>query len=155
MRDGHEPRRIGPEKGRPDRPVRPDLLDRGDVERELTEIGLGDLRRGLRRGTQGLVVDDQHLVAGDDEPVDLARERMVADEADDRHFGEALRREDRCELGIGEDGKRLARDRRLLVGREAVHAAGEEAVARVLAFLRCKLGQGLQQAVDEEAALHP
>jgi hypothetical protein len=155
MGDGHESRRVGPEERRPDRPVRPDFLDGGDVEGELPEIGFRNIRGGVGSRAQRLVVDDQHLVSGDDEPVDLAGERMVADEADDRHLGETLRREERCELGMGEDGECLARDRRLLIGSEAVHASREKPAAGVLALLRRKFGQGLQQSVHEETALHP
>src|SRR5713226_732503 len=101
--------------------------NRRTIRRELTQISGWDLGILCRRRAQALVIDDQYVPCADNEAIDLAGDRVVADQADERDFGLRVGPEQRGKLRCVENRQDLGGDRRLLAGIEAVDGTGKEA----------------------------
>src|SRR5580765_6804250 len=82
--DRHQTRPFGPQDRAGDRPLRIDARQRCVIRRQLLQIDDRNLLLALGRRAQGLVIDDQNPLVGDNEAVDLARQRAAADQPDDR-----------------------------------------------------------------------
>ena len=105
----------------------------------------------VRNDPVGLVVGDQHRIAGDGEAVHLSGDgdRVSArarDAADDRHFGAAARRKDFGKILVVEDGEHLFGHRGLF-GRSKIRGGiGEIALGGILAPLGAEYPAALASA---------
>ena len=128
------------------------------VQRELADIAPRRFVGPARRGMVGLEIDDQDLVFGDHEAVDLPgyQRRPAArplQPADDRDFGAAAGGEHRRETRICNQGQRAFGQRLPFLLGPAIGVAGQIGQRGLAAARGRDIGQRLQQPVHQRAAL--
>src|SRR5579862_1522975 len=111
--DLHERGPIGPEQQRPHPSSRINPFQRLTIEAELRDVDGRDLRAVAGRRAVRLVVDDQHLAVGHDQPVHPRRQRprrRAGNEPDDRHLGARAGSEQGSEGAVADHRQRLHGD---------------------------------------------
>src|SRR5215469_8868239 len=151
--DRHQSRTFGPQQRAADRAARIDLRESGSVECQLAQINRRHFRLGSGRWAQALEIDDQNLVVGDDQAIDLPGQHPPLDEPDDRYLGLRVRAEDRREIRVAQYPDRLPPDVVLYLRGETVCRRCQEPARRVAAPHGRQIGQALHQPVDQEPAL--
>src|SRR6516164_1846058 len=156
--DRHQPRAFRPQQGTADLASGINAGKRRSIDCQLPQIKRRDRLLGSGWRTQGFVIDDQHAVFGDDEPIDLRRYGMAGpcgggDQADERHLGVRTRSEQRREIGVAQHRQGLAPDLLLLADGKAVYRQCQKSLRCDFALRDRQFGQGLQQSMDEKTAL--